>query len=116
MGWFTGNNFTGMSETGMEELISKLEVYCDDLQGIISGFDQEGDISVAFKGDVKEAAYDFIAAIKELLEAHVSTVLQAINDANQAVEKFREAATEISSTVKSDAENIRAEANSIRLD
>src|SRR5574344_77442 len=76
--------FTGMSKSGMEELKTSLTTYVKEVQEIIDGFDQTGDITSALKGDVQTAAYDFIAAIKELLKAYVSLLRQEIEQADKA--------------------------------
>ena len=58
--------FTGMSETGINELKTQLTNYCNEVQDLIDSFDQTGDITSALKGDVQTAAYEFIDAIKKL--------------------------------------------------
>ena len=64
--------FTGMSEGGIAELKITLTKYCREVQDLIDSFDQTGDITSALKGDVQTAAYDFIDAIKKLLQAYRS--------------------------------------------
>ncbi len=112
---FSGG-FIGMSADGMAELTNILRNYCEEVQGIISGFDQTGDITSALKGDVQDAAYDFIAAIKQLLEAYVSRMLQEIDEANQAYENFMKSGQSISQDVQTAAQDIRSNADEIRLD
>lgn len=108
--------FTGMSEGGMEELKTALINYCEEIQGLIDGFDQTGDITSALKGDVQTAAYDFVAAIKELLQAYVSTMKQEISEADEAYQNFMASGKSISQDVQSAASDIRSNASSIRLD
>lgn len=108
--------FTGMSEAGLAELKIQLTNYCQEIQDLIGGFDQTGDITAALKGDVQTAAYDFIAAIKVLLQAYVSTMKQEIDEIEEAYQNFLRSGQSISQDVKSDASDIRSNANSISLD
>lgn len=108
--------FTGMSESGMAELKTQLSNYCQEIQDLIESFDQTGDITMALKGDVQTAAYDFIAAIKTLLQAYVSTMRQEIEEADEAYRNFMASGQSISQDVSDAASDIRSNANSIRLD
>ena len=108
--------FTGMSEAGMQELKTQLSNYCQKIQDLIAGFDQTGDITSALKGEVQTAAYEFIDAIKELLQAYVSTMRQEIQEADEAYSNFMSSAQSISQDVSSSASDIRSNASSIRLD
>lgn len=108
--------FTGMSDTGIAELKTQLTNYCQEVQDIISGFDQTGDITSALKGEPQDAAYEFIEAIKELLQAYVSTMKQEIDEMDEAYNNFVQSGTSIASDVRSHANDIRTDANSIRLD
>lgn len=108
--------FTGMSEAEMENLKQALTKYCADIQDVISGFDQTGDITQALKGDVQTAAYDFIAAIKVLLQAYVSTMKQEIAEADEAYRNFVASGKSISQDVQAAAADIRQNAKSISLD
>lgn len=108
--------FTGMSETGMTELKNQLTKYCEEVQGVIDSFDQSGDITSALKGEVQEAAYDFIAAIKTLLQAYVSTMKQEIAEADEAYQNFIASGQSISQDVQSSASDIRSNASNISLD
>lgn len=108
--------FTGMSEDGIANLKSYLSTYCEDIQATIDGFDQTGDITSALRGDVQTAAYDFIDAIKKLLQAYVSTMRQEIDEADEAYKNYTSAAKSIAADTTSDASDIRKNADSIRLD
>lgn len=108
--------FAGMSETGLIELKNQLTSYCNDIQDLIGSFDQTGDISTALKGEVQTAAYEFIGAVKELLQAYVSRMRQEIAEVDEAYQNFMTGAKSISQDVKADASDIRSNASSIRLD
>lgn len=108
--------FTGMSESGMAELKTQLEAYCKEVQDLIDSFDQTGDITSALKGDVQTAAYDFIAAVKSLLQAYVSTMKQEISEADEAYQNFVKSGQSISQDVSDAASDIRSNASSISLD
>ena len=108
--------FTGMSESGINDLKTSLTSYCQEIQGLIDGFDQNGDITSALKGDAQVAASEFIDAIKKLLQAYVSTMKQEIAEVDEAYANFVAAAQSISQDVSSDASDIRSNASSISLD
>lgn len=108
--------FTGMSESGMTELKTQLTNYCQEVQDLIDGFDQTGDITSALKGDVQTAAYDFIDAIKKLLQAYVSTMKQEIAEADEAYQNFVSSGQSIAQDVQAAASDIRSNASSISLD
>ena len=108
--------FTGMSESGIIELKDALTKYCDEIQAKIDSFDQSGDITSAFKGKSQTAVYDFISAIKSLLQAYVSTMRVEIDEAEEAYKNFANSDQSIAQNVQSAADEIRSNANSIRLD
>ncbi len=108
--------FTGMSESGMTALKESLKTYCQEIEELIASFDQRGDITSALKGEVQDASYEFIAAIKELLQAYVSTMKQEIAEADQAYQNFVSSGKSISQDVQNSASDIRSNASSIRLD
>lgn len=111
-----GGGFTGMSKEGIEELKTSLNKYCQEIEELIGGFDQNGDITMALQGDTQTAAYDFIDAIKQLLQAYVSTMRQEIDEADEAYNNFAMSSQSISQDVESAAQDIRSNASQIRLD
>lgn len=116
LGSFWSGGFVGMSESGMEQLKQAIETYCVEIEGIINDFNAEGDIDNALKGEVNVAARDFIRAVKELLKAYVSRMRQEKMDADTAWKNWQQASQEIGQSVTSDAEQIRSNAASIRID
>ena len=108
--------FTGMSEAGISELKTQLTRYCDEVQALISSFDQTGDITSALQGEPQQAAYEFIDAIKQLLQAYVSTMKQEIAEVDEAYNNFIASGQSISQDVRNSASDIRSNANSISLD
>ena len=112
----SSGGFTGMSESGLAELKTHLTSYCEEVQGIIGEFDQTGDITSALKGEAQTAAYDFIASIKELLQAYVSTMKQEIEEIDEAYNNFINASQSIATDTRNDADEIRSNASSISLD
>ena len=108
--------FRGMSEQGIAELKTQITKYCESVQDVINSFDQTGDITSALKGEVQTAAYDFIAAIKELLQAYVSTMRQEIQEVQEAYDNFVKAGSSIASDVRSNADDVRSDAARISLD
>ena len=108
--------FAGMSDQGMETLKSALTTFCNDLQATINGFDEQGNLEVALKGEAQAAAVEFVSAVKQLLQAYVSRMKQQIAEADQAYQNWLAASGGLASDVRSDATEIRNNANSIKLD
>ena len=108
--------FVGMSEQGVADIETALENYIAEIQGIIDGFDPEGDISVALAGAPKTAAYDFIQAVKLLLQAYVSTMRAEKAEMREAYDNFIKAGQNVSTQVTQDAEQIRQDAQTIKMD
>ena len=75
------------------------------------------DVTSSFAGtELETAVQDFIKAIKELLAAYVSTMRKEIAAINSAYEQYTSGAQNGASNVASNASEIRAAANDIRLD
>lgn len=107
--------FVGISLDGITVLQDALEKYIHRLEAIIEGFNPEGDISIALKGEPKEAAYMFIESIKSMLLAYISTLKGEIAEMKQAYDNFIVAGYNISNQVSQDAEQIRSSADQIRI-
>lgn len=108
--------FAGMSDTGIQELKNQLNKFCKEIDDLISSFDQEGDITQALKGDPQTAAYDFIDAVKKLLVAYVSQMRKEISEMDDAYASFVESGKSIASDVNAAAQDIRANAEAIKID
>lgn len=108
--------FVGMSESGIEAIKEALTKYCNEVENLIQEFDENGNIEVALKGETQQAAAEFIAAVKRLLQAYVSTMRASIKDADEAYKNWSQSSKSIATDVASDAENIRSNAEKIRID
>lgn len=108
--------FTGMDEKGLAELKTQIKNYCNDIQSIINEFDVDGNIEVALKGLIQEGAQDFIKAIKDILNAYVSTIKEELDVVDEAYSNFSKSALQIKTDVVADAEQIRSDANKIKID
>ena len=108
--------FAGMSESGMADLKTALKNYCDAIEAQINTFDEEGNISNAYKGNINNAAREYIRSIKELLNAYVTQMKANISEADEAYQNYMTGSESLSQSVSSDAESIRSEASKIRLD
>ncbi len=108
--------FVGMSEAGIEELKNAINTYCNDVQSIIDGFNEEGDIDGAFKGETNVAAREFIRAVKALLNAYVSTMRKFKDEANEAWTNWKQSSQDISTQVQANADDIRSQASGINID
>lgn len=108
--------FAGIDENNFESLKQAIVQYCDEVDAIIDGFNQQGHLEVAYKGAIQDAANDFVVAVKEILVAYVSTMRRNIAEADTAFQNYRQAAQSIAQDVQADAANIRSEAQKVKLD
>lgn len=108
--------FAGIDENNFESLKQAIIQYCDEVDAIIDGFNQQGHLEVAYKGAIQDAANDFVVAVKEILVAYVSTMRRNIAEADTAFQNYRQAAQSIAQDVQADAANIRSEAQKVKLD
>ena len=114
---FWDGGFAGIDEAGLEgSLKPAIIAYCDKIDGIIQGFNENPKLEVAYKGAIQSAASDFIKAVKQILEAYVSTMRVNISDATVAFQNYSQGASQIASNVSSDAGDIRVQADQINLD
>ena len=108
--------FAGIDENNFESLKQAIVQYCDEVDAIIDGFNQQGHLEVAYKGAIQNAANDFVVAVKEILVAYVSTMRRNIAEADTAFQNYRQAAQSLAQDVQADAANIRSEAQKVKLD
>lgn len=121
LGLFGGNSgsvdFGGISQTGKDELDKSIETFCNDVTDLVNQFDDKAEITKAFKGaKLEESVHDFLSSIKELLNAYVSLIRQNQDDLETAWTRWQEADQSVQSLASSAAQDIRTEANSIKLD
>ena len=108
--------FAGISESGIEELKTALNTYIETIEASIASFDEVGNIENALKGDIQVAAQEFIAAIKQLLQAYVTQMRVNRDDLDSAYSNYTQAASDLSTQTSSNADSIRSQAQEIRLD
>lgn len=108
--------FAGIDENNFDTLKQAIISYCDEVDAIINGFNQEGHLEVAYKGAIQDAANDFVVAVKDILVAYVSTMRRNIAEADTAFQNYKQAAQSIAQDVQADAANIRSEAQKVKLD
>lgn len=111
-----GGGFTGMNHDEIGNLRDHLWFYASEVEELINSFNEEGDISISLKGDAQIAAIEFIKAVKQMLQAYVSTLKQEISEIDEAYQNFLTANSSVASDVQSAADEIRQNAQQIRLD
>ncbi len=110
-------NFEGISKEGIEELKSQIGKYCREIEEKISTFNADGQINNSIKGSaIEPAVRKYVKAIQELLAAYVSVMRQNIDYATKAYAAYESMQKNVAQNVESNAEQIRKNAQSIRLD
>jgi len=113
---FWDGGFAGINENGLEDLVSAINTYCANIQGLIDEFNENAAVEIAYKGAIQIAAADFIKSVKEILQAYVSTIRRNVEESRVAFQNYAQGAQQISQSVSSDAQSVRSKANEIKLD
>lgn len=106
----------GINTNNAGELKNALQTYCSDIEAQIDSFNAAANLEIALKGQMQQAATDFVQAVKNLLEAYVSTMRQSIKDLDAVIEAYTNADQSISNQVQSNASEIRSQAQAMRMD
>ena len=108
--------FAGIDQNGAGALEQALKNYVQNAEETIALFNSQNKFGEALKGKVLDAMVDYSQAIKELLQAYVTTMKVNITDMRAAFDAYMQQTDELAANVSSDAEAIRSQAASIRLD
>lgn len=107
--------FLGMNESKLGDLKTAIEKFEKDLQTIAEEFNPENDISMAFRGTVKDSVQEYIKAIKDLLKAYITIVNNSVKDADTAFANWKQQNSAISQTVSDESQDIRNKAESVKV-
>lgn len=108
--------FVGMNTANASVLSDAIEQYIAKLNEIVDGFNTAANIDVALKGEAASAATEYVTAIKSLLQAYTSTYRNFNKLLTATVESMNEGDTQNASAIRTDAQDIQSQANSIRVD
>lgn len=109
-------DFVGISQSGIDAFKAALSDYIIAVQDILKDFKEDVEVDNAFKGDVGNAAKDFIKAMKQMLMSYASTMLNEKKEIDEILASYKRAASIIGSAVSKDADSIRKTAGRINLD
>ncbi|MBR5662918.1 MAG: hypothetical protein IKX00_04675 [Bacilli bacterium] len=109
-------SFTGISEPGVDSLISSINTYITKAQDTINGFNADIILEKGLKGPALEAAQIFLKAVKDIMTAYVSVLIDEKKELAAIKEKYRAASSDISGLVQDDAKSLRDAAKQIRID
>lgn len=112
------DGFTGISQSGIEQLSNNLLSYVAELQAIVDGYNENANLNNALAAESKaaEAAKKFIGDIKVLIQAYVSTIKVYAETATKAYENWSNSDTSIGSDVETSGSDIRQAAENLSLD
>ncbi len=114
LGNLYSGGFVGMSQSGMQDLISAVNDYCDKIEAEIDAFKADGNRDDAYAGEINEAVETYLVQLKAMLAAYVSTMRAETEEAAIAYNAFHDAEENISQDVVTDSESVASEAESIR--
>ena len=108
--------FAGINTANADSLKTAINTYIQGIQETINGFNENANLENAYKGSVQVATQEFLRAVKALLQAHVSLMRQNLSEFELVIQNYTQASQEAGSQVSQQAEEIRANAESIRID
>ncbi len=112
---FSGG-FVGINTANAESLRTAINNYIQGVQDTINGFNENVNLENAYKGEVQVATQEFLRAIKDLLQAHITQMRLNLTDLNEAIKNYEEAASDLGSQVTQQADEIRQNATQIKID
>lgn len=112
---FSGG-FVGINTANAESLRTAINNYIQGVQDTINGFNENANLENAYKGEVQVATQEFLRAIKDLLQAHITQMRLNLTDLNEAIKNYEEAASDLGSQVTQQADEIRQNATQIKID
>ncbi len=113
----TNMDFGGISEEGKNALDQSIKDFRTKITDLISTFNDEAEISKAFKGTaLTDAIHSMLGDVKDLLNSYVDLMQKDQNDLDTALENWKNADTSVKNLADSAAQDIRTEANNIKLD
>lgn len=111
---FSGG-FTGISEEGLTELKSKITDLITELEDHIKEFNGH-QLETAIKGPLLQATEDYFTEVKNYLSRYVEGLKASINDIETARINFNQGASNAAKDVVSDAQDVKAAGENIKLD
>ena len=108
--------FIGIDTKNSSALETAITKYIEGVQNTIQGFNENANLENAYKGAIQEATQDFLKAIKELLQAHVSVMKINLSDFNEAIQKYESFESETKDKIEQQVADIRTNAQSIKID
>ena len=108
--------FAGISTANATALENAINTYIQGIQDTIQGFNENANLENAYKGAAQEGAQVLLRESKSLLQAYVSLMKRSVNDFHDAVERYVQAAGDLGTKISQQADEIRANAESIKMD
>ena len=110
-----GGGFVGIDGNNIGAVETAIIKYCDSIGTIISGFDENAQLDNAYKGKMQEGVRKYVLEAKGLLTAYVSFMRKSVEDLHTAMEAYNAGVNDLSQQVQNDADSIRQQAESIRM-
>lgn len=108
--------FVGIDTANYTVLIDAINNYIASLNSIIESFNTEANITGALKGEAQAAAIEYVAAIKKLLEAYVSSYKNFNYLLEDSVESMKSGDTGNATAIRTEAQEVLTQANTIHVD
>ncbi len=112
---FSGG-FVGISTANADSLKNAINNYIQGVQDTINGFNENANLENAYKGEVQAATQEFLRAVKELLQAHITQMRVNLKDFDEVVANYTQSASDLGSQVTQQADEIRQNATQIKID
>lgn len=108
--------FVGIDVNNYETIRNAIIEMVDKIEGVLSQFNANAEMETGLKGEAAEAASDYVKAVNELLLAYATTYKNFIKLADNAVEQMKQGDTQNAAEIRNEADVLRKEASSIRVE
>ena len=109
-------DWAGMNAQMLPEFNSAVDKFENKIKEIIEGFNPDGNLETALKGDVNTAVKTFLTNFKGLLRRYVEVLDVEKKEAAEAAERFKAGAGVIAKSVTSHASKVGTQAKKLELD
>lgn len=107
-----GSNFVGMDYQQVPTIRDAIRTYVKNIQTVADGLNTDADASQAVHGEITEQTKKYLAAIKDITDAYVSTLLVYSDKMQEYYEAYGKSDTTLANDVGQEAQALSGTAAS----
>lgn len=105
-----GSTFVGMNYNAVPTIRDAIRAYVKNIQTVADGLKTDAEASQAVHGDIVKSTQDYLAAIKEITDSYVSTLLVYSDKMQEYYEAYAKSDTSLASSVGDEARSLTSNA------